>query len=97
MSDYQDRADIDNLYFLIWDKEADDVLFVTKEEFEELSSKVLDISELDELFARKMDYHSKQELFMLFTQYSEVATVTFDDDTTMNVIWFDEELLDEIW
>lgn len=40
MSDYQDRKDIDNLYFLIWDREADSLKLATKEELGELSDKL---------------------------------------------------------
>lgn len=47
---YQDRKDIDNLYFMVWDKEKNDLRLATKDELnalsEELHTRYLNNSEI---------------------------------------------------
>lgn len=43
MSDYQDRKDIDKLYDLVWNREANEVNFATKDEYRELVEKYIQI------------------------------------------------------
>ena len=50
---YQDRKDIDNLYFLVWDREADSLKLATKEEVEELSNRLSTLY-LDESQTRQL-------------------------------------------
>lgn len=52
MSDYQNRKDIDNLYFMIWDRESNELKLVTKEEFDETLTQYYDMNDCDTLFVK---------------------------------------------
>ena len=99
MSDYQVRKDIDSLYFMVWDREANELKLVTNEEFDETLLKYYDRDECDVRFATKSevdtslsDYYDKDDCDTTFATKSELNSVTPSADD----IYIESDVIDSI-